>query len=121
MIDSLWPAARKALRRVQQGNKVRGCTATCSQRYFRYLHSVDDYKLRPEVDDRIRRSSQLILVPTSTTSSSAHRAYLPIAAKGVVHTAPPAPATANFAHPTIRPDARADRFESASNAPSYLL
>lgn len=122
MIDSLWPAAAKSpYDRVQQGSKVRGWYGDMFAKYFRYLHSVDDYKLRPEVDDRIRRSSQLILVPhVDHLVFGPIEPILPIAAKGVVHTRSSSTRDASFAHPTIRPDARADRFEIRFNAPSYL-
>ena len=122
VIDSLWPAAAKSpYGRVQQGNKVRGWYGDMFTKYFRYLHNVDDYKLRPEVDDRIRRSSQLILVPhIDHLVFGPIEPILPIAAKGVVHTRSSSTRDASFAHPTIRPDARADRFEIRFNAPSYL-
>ena len=122
MIDSLWPAAAKSpYDRVQQGSKARGWYGDMFAKYFRYLHSVDDYKLRPEVDDRIRRSSQLILVPhVDHLVFGPIEPILPIAAKGVVHTRSSSTRDASFAHPTIRPDARADRFEIRFNAPSYL-
>ncbi|OCL14315.1 hypothetical protein AOQ84DRAFT_260692, partial [Glonium stellatum] len=123
VIDSLWPAAaKKPYDRVQQGNKVRGWYNDMFAKYFRYLHSVDDYKLRPEIESRIQRSAQLMLVPhVDHLIFGSIEPILPIAAKGVLHarsaSSPSSSSAAAFAHSTVRPDARADRFEIRFDAP----
>ncbi|KAF2188746.1 hypothetical protein K469DRAFT_684733 [Zopfia rhizophila CBS 207.26] len=66
LIDALWPspAPRSIPQEVlQQGVKVRSWYGDMFAKYFRYLHSVDDFGLRPEVDARIKSSGTLMLVP----------------------------------------------------------
>ncbi|KAF2019278.1 hypothetical protein BU24DRAFT_418865 [Aaosphaeria arxii CBS 175.79] len=66
LINSLWPSP--APRNIQpellqQGVKVRQWYGDMFYKYFKLLHSVDDFKLRPEVDAKIKSSTTLMLVP----------------------------------------------------------
>jgi hypothetical protein len=66
MIEALWPAKPApgtAQDLVQQGAKVRGWYGDMFAKYFRYLRAVDDFQFRPEVEDKMRRTGQLNLVP----------------------------------------------------------
>jgi hypothetical protein len=66
LIDGLWPspAPRNIPHELlQQGVQVRRWYGDMFGKYFRNLHAVDDFSLRPEVDQRIKSSSTLMLVP----------------------------------------------------------
>ncbi|OCK75006.1 hypothetical protein K432DRAFT_276188, partial [Lepidopterella palustris CBS 459.81] len=124
LIESLWPrGSRRHLDHIQQGNKVRSWYGDMFAKYFRYLHSLDDYKLRPEVDDRVRRNPQLILIPyIDHLVFGPLEPILPMAAKGLTapNTASTSTRNANFDPASVRPDARADRFEVRFDAPTYI-
>ncbi|KAF2271488.1 uncharacterized protein EI97DRAFT_387767 [Westerdykella ornata] len=66
VIDALWPspAARDIPQELlKQGVQVRQWYGDMFVKYFRHLHSLDDFSLRPEVDAKIRSSGALMLVP----------------------------------------------------------
>ncbi|KAF2684569.1 hypothetical protein K458DRAFT_431482 [Lentithecium fluviatile CBS 122367] len=66
LIDGLWPspAPRNMPKELlQQGVQVRKWYGDMFAKYFRHLHAVDHFTLRPEVDQRIKSSSTLMLVP----------------------------------------------------------
>jgi hypothetical protein len=65
LIDALWPSpAPRDLPQelLTQGVQVRRWYGDMFAKYFRALHSVDDFELRPEVDQSIKRSGTLMLV-----------------------------------------------------------
>jgi hypothetical protein len=66
LIDSIWPSPvprNIPQELLQQGVKVRQWYGDMFAKYFRSLHSVDDFQLRPEVDQKIKSSGTLMLVP----------------------------------------------------------
>jgi hypothetical protein len=66
LVDGLWPspAPRNMPHELlQQGVQVRKWYGDMFGKYFRQLHAVDDFALRPEVDQRIKSSTTLMLVP----------------------------------------------------------
>ena len=66
LIDALWPSPvprNIPQELLQQGVKVRQWYGDMFAKYFRHLHSVDDFGLRPEVDQKIKSSGTLMLVP----------------------------------------------------------
>jgi hypothetical protein len=66
LIDVLWPSPAPRNTKpdlLQQGVKVRQWYGDMFSKYFRLLHSVDDFTLRPEVDAKIKSSGTLMLVP----------------------------------------------------------
>ncbi|KAH7120806.1 hypothetical protein B0J11DRAFT_439105 [Dendryphion nanum] len=66
LINSLWPSpAPKSLHPelLQQGVKVRQWYGDMFNKYFRYLRSVERFDLRPEVEEKIKSSGTLMLVP----------------------------------------------------------
>jgi hypothetical protein len=66
LIDALWPSpAPRNLSQelLQQGVQVRRWYGDMFNKYFRVLHSLDQFELRPEVDLRIKNSGTLMLVP----------------------------------------------------------
>ncbi|OAL47841.1 hypothetical protein IQ07DRAFT_601881 [Pyrenochaeta sp. DS3sAY3a] len=66
LLDALWPSpAPKNLphEMLQQGVQVRKWYGDMFNKYFRALQSVDSFELRPEVDQRIKSSGTLMLVP----------------------------------------------------------
>jgi hypothetical protein len=66
LIDALWPSpAPRSLSRdlLEQGVQVRRWYGDMFNKYFRVLHSLDEFELRPEVDLRIKNSDRLMLVP----------------------------------------------------------
>lgn len=66
LIDALWPSpAPRNIQHelLQQGVKVRQWYGDMFAKYFRHLHSVDDFRFREEVDQKIKSSGTLMLVP----------------------------------------------------------
>lgn len=66
LIDALWPSpAPASLSRelLQQGVEVRRWYGDMFFKYFRSLHAVDDFTLRPEVETRIKGVGVHMLVP----------------------------------------------------------
>ncbi|KAF2035118.1 hypothetical protein EK21DRAFT_84749 [Setomelanomma holmii] len=66
LIDVLWPspAPRTTSRDLlEQGIQIRRWYGDMFNKYFRVLHSIDQFELRPEVDLRIKNSGTLMLVP----------------------------------------------------------
>lgn len=66
LIDALWPspAPRSEPKDLlAQGVQVRRWYGDMFAKYFTVLHSVDEFELRPEVDQRIKSSGTLMLVP----------------------------------------------------------
>lgn len=66
LIDALWPSpAPRNIKQelLQQGVQIRKWYGDMFSKYFRHLHSIDDFSLRPEVDQRIKSSGTLMLVP----------------------------------------------------------
>ncbi|ORY10331.1 hypothetical protein BCR34DRAFT_485907 [Clohesyomyces aquaticus] len=86
LIDTLWPSpAPKNLNKefLQDGVKVRSWYGDMFAKYFKYLHSVDDFGLRPEVDTKIKSSGTLMLVPfVDHLVFGAVDPIMPIVAKG---------------------------------------
>lgn len=66
LIDALWPSpAPRNLPQelLQQGVQVRRWYGDMFNKYFRVLHSIEQFELRPEVDARIKSTHTLMLVP----------------------------------------------------------
>lgn len=66
LIDALWPspAPRSEPKDLlAQGVQVRRWYGDMFAKYFTVLHSVDEFELRPEVDQRIKSSGTLMLIP----------------------------------------------------------
>ena len=66
LIDALWPSPAPVnlpQELLQQGVQVRRWYGDMFFKYFRQLRAVDDFMLRPDVDQRIKSSSTLMLVP----------------------------------------------------------
>ncbi|KAF1998795.1 hypothetical protein P154DRAFT_468928, partial [Amniculicola lignicola CBS 123094] len=66
VIDALWPSpAPKAISKplLEQGVSVRSWYGDMFAKYFKGLYSVDDFLLRPEVDQYIKSTGTLMLVP----------------------------------------------------------
>lgn len=66
LIDALWPSpAPRNLAKdlLAQGVQVRQWYGDMFNKYFRVLHSLESFELRPEVDQRIKSSATLMLVP----------------------------------------------------------
>jgi hypothetical protein len=66
LIDALWPSpAPRTLSQdmLAQGVQIRRWYGDMFNKYFRVLHSLDEFELRPEVDLRIKNSGTLMLVP----------------------------------------------------------
>ncbi|PSN68903.1 hypothetical protein BS50DRAFT_549359 [Corynespora cassiicola Philippines] len=66
LIDALWPSpAPKNIDKdlLSQGVQVRRWYGDMFTKYFRKLHSVEEFSLRPEVDAKIKSSQTLMLVP----------------------------------------------------------
>ncbi|KAH7382492.1 hypothetical protein DE146DRAFT_728194 [Phaeosphaeria sp. MPI-PUGE-AT-0046c] len=86
LIDALWPspASRNlAQELLQQGVQVRKWYGDMFNKYFRVLHSIDEFELRPEVDQRIKSSGTLMLVPfVDHLIFGAVDPIMPIVAKG---------------------------------------
>ncbi|KAF2469683.1 uncharacterized protein BDR25DRAFT_263624, partial [Lindgomyces ingoldianus] len=86
LIDALWPSPTpKNLDKelLGQGVKVRSWYGDMFSKYFRYLHSIDDFGLRLEVDAKIKSSGTLMLVPfVDHLVFGAVDPIMPIVAKG---------------------------------------
>ncbi|KAF2661927.1 hypothetical protein K491DRAFT_586302 [Lophiostoma macrostomum CBS 122681] len=66
LIDALWPSpAPRNIKAelLKQGVQVRQWYGDMFYKYFKHLHSVDNFKLRPEIDAKIKSSGMLMLVP----------------------------------------------------------
>jgi hypothetical protein len=66
VIDALWPSPAPrniAKELLQQGVQVRQWYGDMFNKYFRVLHSIDSFRLRPEVDHHIKTSGTLMLLP----------------------------------------------------------
>lgn len=66
LIDALWPSPAPrtiAKELLQQGVQVRQWYGDMFNKYFRVLHSLDEFKLRDEVDRHIKSSGSLMLLP----------------------------------------------------------
>jgi hypothetical protein len=66
LIDALWPSpAPRDIHPdlLKQSVQVRQWYGDMFSKYFRHLHSIDDFSLRPEVDRRMKGSGTLMLVP----------------------------------------------------------
>lgn len=86
LLDALWPSppARTVDQDfIQQGVKVRVYYGDMFGKYFQYLHSVDDFGLKPDVDEKMKRNGQLNLVPFADHIDFGDvPAIVPIVAKG---------------------------------------
>jgi hypothetical protein len=66
LIDALWPSPmpRNIVKDLlQQGVQVRQWYGDMFNKYFRVLHSLDSFQLRPEVDHHIKNAGTLMLIP----------------------------------------------------------
>ncbi|KAL6710929.1 hypothetical protein ACN47E_006804 [Coniothyrium glycines] len=66
LIDALWPSpAPRNLPKelLQQGVQVRQWYGDMFHKYFRVLHSIESFELRPEVDQHVKSSGTLMLIP----------------------------------------------------------
>jgi len=66
LIDALWPSPAPrniAKDLLQQGVQVRQWYGDMFHKYFRVLHSIESFQLRPEVDHHIKTSGTLMLLP----------------------------------------------------------
>jgi hypothetical protein len=119
LIEALWPASsiKFSAEHVAQGKQVRAWYGDMFAKYFRYLRSLDDYKLRPEVEDRIRRVSQLNLVPfVEHLVFGPIEPILPMSAKGAVQ-----PSATSSGGADLRSQGKPDRFEIRFDVPSRLV
>lgn len=86
LIDALWPSpAPRNLPQelLAQGVQVRKWYGDMFTKYFRVLHSIDEFTLRPEVDAHIKNSTTLMLVPfVDHLIFGAVDPIMPIVAKG---------------------------------------
>jgi len=86
LIDALWPSpAPRNLSQdlLQQSVQVRRWYGDMFNKYFRVLHSIDEFELRPEVDLRIKNSRMLMLIPfVDHLIFGAVDPIIPIIAKG---------------------------------------
>jgi hypothetical protein len=86
LIDALWPSpAPRNLPHelLAQGVAIRKFYGDMFNKYFRVLHSIDEFELRPEVDMRIKNSGTLMLVPfVDHLIFGAVDPIMPIVAKG---------------------------------------
>lgn len=89
LIDALWPSPAprgEPQELLAQGVQVRRWYGDMFAKYFTALHSVDDFQLRPEVDQRIKSSGTLMLVPfVDHLLLGDVRPITPIVARGVGH------------------------------------
>jgi hypothetical protein len=66
LIDALWPSPAPrniAKELLQQGVQVRQWYGDMFNKYFRVLHSIESFQLRPEVDHHIKNAGTLMLLP----------------------------------------------------------
>jgi hypothetical protein len=66
LLDALWPSPAPrdlAQELLAQGVQVRRWYGDMFAKYFRALHSVDEFELRPEVDHYIKSRGTLMLMP----------------------------------------------------------
>lgn len=66
LIDALWPSpAPRTIGKelLQQGVQVRQWYGDMFHKYFKVLHSLDEFQLRDEVDRHIKSSGNLMLLP----------------------------------------------------------
>ncbi|RAR06205.1 hypothetical protein DDE82_003555 [Stemphylium lycopersici] len=66
LIDALWPSPAPrniAKELLQQGVQVRQWYGDMFHKYFSVLHSLDDFKVRIEVDHHLKSSGTLMLLP----------------------------------------------------------
>jgi len=119
LIDALWPSpAPKNQEKdlLAQGNQVKLWYGDMFSKYFRALHSLDSFELRPEVDLRIKSSHTLMLLPcVDHLVFGTVGPILPIVASGMgyvnlKHRDSREPSTPAFGEP--------DRFEINFDAPS---
>ncbi|KAF2261579.1 hypothetical protein CC78DRAFT_570449 [Lojkania enalia] len=120
LIDALWPSpALKTTPQelLQHGVRVRSWYGDMFNKYFRHLHAVDDFSLRPEVDAKIKASGTLILVPyVDHLVFGAVDPIMPIVAKGAGY----ANATAWKQKDKAKPFGEPDRFEIRFDAPAEV-
>lgn len=120
LIDALWPSpAPKNIPHelLAQGVQVRKWYGDMFTKYFRQLHAVDDFALRPDVDQRIKSSTSLMLVPfVDHLVFGAVDPIMPIVAKGAGYSNAKAwkqKQTGSFGEP--------DRFEIRFDAPGEIV
>lgn len=120
LIDALWPspAPRNIPQELlQQGVQVRKWYGDMFAKYFRHLHAVDDFSLRPEVDQRIKSSGTLMLVPfVDHLVFGTVDPIMPIIAKGAGYSNAKAwkqKETSSFGEP--------DRFDIRFDAPGEIV
>ena len=86
LIDALWPspAPRSEARELlAQGVQVRRWYGDMFAKYFTVLKSVEEFEVRPEVDQKMKSSSALMLVPfVEHLVDGEAKAIVPIAARG---------------------------------------
>lgn len=86
LIDALWPspAPRSEARELlAQGVQVRRWYGDMFAKYFTVLRSVEEFEVRPEVDQRMKSSSALMLVPfVEHLVDGEAKPIIPIAARG---------------------------------------
>ncbi|PVI04512.1 hypothetical protein DM02DRAFT_611535 [Periconia macrospinosa] len=119
LIDKLWPspAPRNIPHELlQQGVQVRKWYGDMFGKYFKHLHSVEDFVLRPEVDAKIKASTTLMLVPwvDHLVFGTVHP-IMPIVAKGSGYTSTGArnPNNKQVEEPSFGEPARLDiRFDA---------
>lgn len=119
LIDAVWPspAPRNIPQELlQQGVQVRKWYGDMFTKYFRHLHAVDDFSLRPEVDAKIKSSSTLMLVPfVDHLVFGTVDPIMPIVARGAGFSSARGlrKQTDSFGEP--------DRFEIRFDAPSEII
>lgn len=121
LIDALWPSpAPRNLPKelLQQGVQVRQWYGDMFNKYFRVLHSIESFELRPEVDRHIKSSGTLMLIPfVDHLIFGAVDPIMPIVAKGSGYSNARGPQrrgkdTPGFGEP--------DRFEIRFDAPAEV-
>lgn len=119
LIDALWPspAPRSEPRELlAQGVQVRRWYGDMFAKYFTVLRSVDEFEVRPEVDQRMKSSSALMLVPfVEHLVDGEAKPIVPIAARGAGY-------VSGAAASRSRSDGygEAERFEIRFDAPAVV-
>ncbi|OSS43216.1 hypothetical protein B5807_12131 [Epicoccum nigrum] len=122
LIDALWPspAPRSEPRELlAQGVQVRRWYGDMFAKYFTVLRSVDEFEVRPEVDQRMKSSSALMLVPfVEHLVDGEAKPIVPIAARGAGYVS--GSAASGLGRSGSDGYGEAERFEIRFDAPAVV-
>lgn len=122
LIDALWPSPAprgEPQELLAQGVQVRRWYGDMFAKYFTALHSVEDFQLRPEIDQRIKSSGTLMLVPfVDHLLLGDVQPITPIVARGTGHSSNKSPD--NRGKSTSDGYGEPGRFEIRFDAPADL-